>query len=142
MLCITYAHIKLCLYRPFLHCILETTDPPDLNGKGSSSCAAACIKASQTIVALCEDMFKRGFLAGTDWPVVRLLTSCLMTLLYVIIVSRKPHEANSLCESFATGRRILTHLAKRSFPGQRSKIFLAVSEQSHPSFEALCFYSD
>ena len=132
MLCITYAHIQLCLYRPFLHCILETTDPPSLSDKGSSSCAAACIEASQTIVALCEDMFKRGLLAGTDWPVMRLLTSCLMTLLYVIILSRRPHEADSLCESFTTGRRILTHIAKKSFPGQRSKIFLAVRKHSPP----------
>ena len=139
MLCITFAHIQLCLYRPFLHCILENADPPNLSARGSSSCAAACIQASQTIVALCEDMFKRGFLGGMDWPVPRLLTSCLMTLLYVIIVSRKPREADSLCESFATGRRILTHLAKRSFTAQRSKIFIAVREHSHRSCEELFF---
>lgn len=126
MLCISYSHIQLCLYRPFLHYVIGNSRQSRSPKEGFSSYATACIQASQNIIALCEDMYKRGLLAGANWHVTRMLFSCLLTLLYIILSSKGSYEADALFKGLATGRKILNHLAKRSPPGNRCKVLLAV----------------
>lgn len=135
MLCISYAHVHLYLYRPSLHYAIrplrQQPFPDD-----HLTYAILCIQASQNIVALCEDMCKRSLLTGGNWPVIRMLCSSILTLFSIIIVSRGSYEPESMFKSLATGRKVLNHLAKESFPSNRCRVMLVVRAKSY--FSRLC----
>lgn len=133
ILCISYAHVHLYLYRPFLQHAIKAPKQKSSPSEDFSSYANACIQASQHIVALCEDLCKRGLLTGGNWFVLRMLFSSVLTLFYVILVSRNLYETESLFKSLATGRKILNHLSKQSYPGNRCRVMLKVRKYHTPT---------
>ncbi|EHK20961.1 uncharacterized protein TRIVIDRAFT_51089, partial [Trichoderma virens Gv29-8] len=122
VLALTYSYVQLRLYRPFLHYDIETIEQTKLRlSTGLSPCASACIQACQNIIELCEDMCRWGFLTEASWPAIRILTSCMLTLLYITIMHQDPHEEVVLLKSLATGRKLLNIMEKRSYQARRSK---------------------
>lgn len=87
-------------------------------------------------------MCKRGLLNGGDWPVVRMLFSSILKLFYVILVSRSSSETESLFKSLATARKVMSHLAKQSNPGNRCKVMLKVIQALFPNIHVACAYLD
>ena len=130
MLCLTFARAKLYLYRPLLYLTADTSDAPECSDHFSSTCSpfylTAYTRTSQQIIALCEDMCRRGLLTGPNWMCVHILLSAALTLFHVIVTTRRPDVEESLLKSFATGRKLLGFLAKRSFQARRCKITLMV----------------
>ena len=137
MLCISYAHVHLYLYRPALYYAIRPLKPRLLLDD-LSSYATLCIQASQNIVALCKDMCKRGLLNGGNWPAIRMLCSSILILFYIILVSRGSYEPEPMFKSLATGRKVLNHLAKESFPSNRCRVMLVVRVKSYFSSIYLC----
>ncbi|UKZ78162.1 hypothetical protein TrVFT333_005897 [Trichoderma virens FT-333] len=127
VLALTYSYVQLRLYRPFLHYDIETIEQTKLRlSTGLSPCASACIQACQNIIELCEDMCRWGFLTEASWPAIRILTSCMLTLLYITIMHQDPHEEVVLLKSLATGRKLLNIMEKRSYQARRSKTIFKI----------------
>lgn len=123
----TYSYIQLRLYRPFLHYDIEASgQSKQQDSTGFSPCASACIQVCQNIIALCEDMCRRGLLTEASWPTIRILTSCMLTLLYITIMYQDPHDEDTLFKALAIGRKLLDILEKRSIQGRRSKTIFKV----------------
>ncbi|KAJ5469775.1 Transcription factorfungi [Penicillium desertorum] len=125
MLCASYAHVHLYLYRSSLRHAIKTPELKSTAGIDMSSHATRCIQSAQNIISLFEDMYMRGLLTGGNWSAVRMLSSSITTLLYIMLASRGSYEPESLFKKLATGRKILNHLAKRSFPASRCRVLLA-----------------
>jgi hypothetical protein len=129
---------SIYLYRSSLRHAIKTPELKSTAGIDMSSHATRCIQSAQNIISLFEDMYMRGLLTGGNWSAVRMLTSSITTLLYIMLASRGSYEPESLFKKLATGRKILNHLAKRSFPASRCRVLLAVS--CKPDYIGLYLY--
>ncbi|KAL7941936.1 fungal-specific transcription factor domain-containing protein [Trichoderma barbatum] len=124
------------LKRPFLHYDIETEQNSLRQNVGLSPYASACIQACQNIIELCEDICRWGLLTEASWPAIRILTSCMLTLLYITIMHKNPHEDDMLFKALATGRKILHIMEKRSLQARRSKtIFKIITSSLSIKFE-------
>ncbi|OJJ50340.1 hypothetical protein ASPZODRAFT_2117631 [Penicilliopsis zonata CBS 506.65] len=90
-LCIAYTHVKILLYRPFLHYLL------DQNGEAGNEFriyASACVNASHDLIRLAEDMHRRDLLIGTHYRMVYMCCTAALSLIYVVAGSKSldfPH---------------------------------------------------
>lgn len=127
VLALTFSRMQVCLYRPLMHHFLETRGSID-NREEASLYAVSCIRASQNVVSLCEDMNRRRLLNGADYVSMRTLVSQLCTILYVIIVTQGSYDADVLFHKWAVGRKVLDIASKRGgFYGHRTRTLLSVS---------------
>ncbi|KAL4781006.1 hypothetical protein BJX76DRAFT_336377 [Aspergillus varians] len=102
----SYSHVQLYLYRPFLHYAVEPRHQQNTAPlAGISPYATASVRASENIIALCEEMYGRGLLNRGYWPVTGMLVSSISIILYFIVASRALYEADVLFKSLAAGRR-------------------------------------
>ncbi|CAI7606633.1 unnamed protein product [Penicillium pancosmium] len=92
----------------------------------TSNFAMASVHASENIIALCEAMDRQNFLKGDLWPVIHMLTSSILTILYFVVASRASRETHSLLESLASGFKILRCLAKHNYLANRGKVMLTI----------------
>ena len=138
ILAMSYAHVQLYLYRPFLHYAVISPNEQAPHGWSTSTSATASVRASENIIALCEGMYGQDLLQGDLWPVTHMLISSILTILYFVVVSRASPETDLLLESLMAGRRVLNHLAEHSFLANRGKVMLTVSiNQSVAPFVAV-----
>ncbi|KAL7952587.1 fungal-specific transcription factor domain-containing protein [Trichoderma compactum] len=127
VLALTYSYVQLRLYRPFLHCDIETADYTKTGHHISlSPCASACIQACHNIIELCQDMCRWGLLTEASWPAIRFLTSCMLTLLYITIMHQDSYEKDTLFKSLVMGRKLLHNMEKRSSQSRRSNTILKI----------------
>lgn len=135
MLALTYSYIHLRLYRPFLHYDIETCEQTKpRRSTVLSPCASACVQACRNIIELCEDTCRWGLLTEASWPTIRILTSCMLTILYITLMHQDPYEEDMLFKAFATGRKILHIMEKRSHQARRSKTIFKARNQN-PFFQ-------
>ncbi|KAF9251892.1 transcriptional regulator family: Fungal Specific TF [Penicillium roqueforti] len=128
ILAMSYAHVQLYLYRPFLHYAVRS-----LNEQvGMSTYATASVRASENIIALCEGMYGQDLLKGDLWPVTHMLTSSILTILYFVVVSRASPKTDMLLGSLIAGRRVLNHLAEHSLFANRGKVMLTIMISTLP----------
>ncbi|KAJ5833216.1 transcriptional regulator family: Fungal Specific TF [Penicillium riverlandense] len=136
ILALSYAYVQLYLSRPFLHYAIRRDRRRFPSGNGSPS-ATASIQASEVILALSEDMYRRGLLNGDLWPVTRIIFSAILTILYYLVACPESceaeYEAEYLFGSLVTGRKLLDHLAKLSFTVNRSKNIFLILISSFPT---------
>ncbi|KAL6862090.1 fungal-specific transcription factor domain-containing protein [Trichoderma novae-zelandiae] len=127
VLALTHSYINLRLYRPFLHYDIETSDQTKhRRSRGLSPCASACIQACQNIIDLCQDLCRWGLMTEANWPTIRILTSCMLTLLYIAIMRQDPDEDDMLYRALTTGRKILHIMEKRSHQARRSRTIFKI----------------
>ncbi|KAL3472487.1 fungal-specific transcription factor domain-containing protein [Aspergillus californicus] len=132
----SYAHVQVYLYRPFLHYAVETPNQVVNTWEGIAPYTTAAVQASENVIALCDEMYRRGLLNGDFCPVARMLVSGTLTILYFILASRSFQTSNqmdSLVDSFKAGRKVLNHLAEYSYPVHRAKVFFTVMISTLPS---------
>ncbi|KAL7928925.1 fungal-specific transcription factor domain-containing protein [Trichoderma chlorosporum] len=127
VLALTYSYIQLRLYRPFLHYDIEVTEQVKRGHSARlSACGSACIQACRNIIELCEDMCKWGLLTEASWPSIRILSSCLLTLLYMTVMRQDPQDEDALFKSLATGTKLLNIMERRSYQAQRSRTIIKI----------------
>lgn len=126
----TYAHVQVYLYRPFLHYAVNSLDNQDLTVRDTSDLAMTSVRASENIIALCEGMNEQGLLKGGLWPVTHMLTSSILTILYFVVAYRGSHETDLLFGSLSSGLQMLRCLAKHNYVAARGKVMLTVSIRS------------
>ncbi|KAH8802477.1 fungal-specific transcription factor domain-containing protein [Xylogone sp. PMI_703] len=124
MVCITYAHVQLMLYRPFLHYLSRSReDGTNISDNNYSAYAMACIRASHNIIHLSEDMWKRGFVIGTKWMATNIMIGAIFTLIYVFLDGG---GTENIIQDVIIGNRILEKLGRYHPGAERCRTILAV----------------
>ncbi|QOU22254.1 hypothetical protein BRETT_002427 [Brettanomyces bruxellensis] len=83
MLHVSYLHVKIILYRPFIHYIAAQ---PTSNSSSSASVAKAhnCINVARVVVKLAQDMIKRQILSGSYWFSIYTIFFSVACLVYYV----------------------------------------------------------
>lgn len=104
----TYSHVQIVLYRPFLHYLTQMDSEAQLDER-KSRCALACATASQDTIAIAQEMDTRGFVCAASWPSVYTTFLATVSLIFFTVMSRNP-SVLSANEDANKGIALLTKL--------------------------------
>lgn len=129
LLRMSYGHIQMILYRPFLHYASQPTQARTTD-KRAYACAAACVSVSRNIIHITSEMKRRELLTGAYW--FSMYTTFFAVLSLLFYVTENPHNAASqgILRDAHEGRDTLASLAPRSMAADRSTRVLKVCIQS------------
>ncbi|KAH8822059.1 fungal-specific transcription factor domain-containing protein [Xylogone sp. PMI_703] len=110
LLSMSYAHSRVILYRPFLKHI-EKGDQRQANNQ-LHSFAVNCVRESQIIIHLNEDMYRQGLPTALNWTATHMMLSAMLCLIYVLFHSPGPGESKEILNDLVTGQNTLGNLAQ------------------------------
>ena len=120
---ITYAHLQMFLYRPFLH--YASSDVQSSNMEASShACAAACVDVCRTIIHVTGDMKQRGLLIS--WFYMYTTFFAIMTLVFFVLENPSSSTSADILRDAYEGKDTLASFARRSMAADRCTITLTV----------------
>ncbi|KAJ5547518.1 hypothetical protein N7513_004752 [Penicillium frequentans] len=122
----TYAHVQILLYRPFLHYSVENTEGNSHAEHGFHKYASACVDASRNLIHLTEDMHRDGLLYGAHWRIAYMVCTAGLSLIYVVVGSNNPDTARNLIMDLNTAKRMLMCLTPYSSHSRRLHVALTV----------------
>ena len=123
----SYAHVQMMLYRPFIHYVSMTPENKTKNlDKRNYACAAACISVSRNIVHITSDMKRKGLLVGSYWFVMYTTYFAILSLVVFVLGNPNSDTAMDILKDARDGRDTLAGLAKRSLAADRCTHSLAV----------------
>lgn len=127
LLRMSYAHIQIILYRPFLHYASPSTQAL-VTDKRTYACAAACVSVSRNVIHITSEMKRSGLLTGAYWFSMYTTFFAILSLLFYAI--ENPHNITSeeILRDAHEGRDTLASLSPSSMAADRSSQTLAVSE--------------
>lgn len=126
LLRLSYAHVQMMLYRPFLHYVASGCEAKGVD-KRSFACAAACVSVARNIVHITTEMKKKGLLIGAYWFVMYTTYLAILALVFFVMENPTNPTGNGILEDAMEGRDTLAGLAKRSLAADRCSQSLAVS---------------
>lgn len=126
---ITYAHLQMFLYRPFLHYASSDLQSNHIDAK-SYACAAACVEISRTIVHVTGDMKRRGLLIS--WFYMYTTFFAIMTLVFFVLENPSSSTSADILRDAYEGKDTLASFAKRSMAADRCTVTLRVCLRSVP----------
>lgn len=119
MLRISYAHVQIALYRPFLHYVSKSSQARGID-KRSYACAAACVSVSRNIVHITAGMYKKGLLNGSYWFTMYTTYFAILTLVFFVMENPDlPASRDSILKDALEGKNTLAGLAKKSLAADR-----------------------
>lgn len=128
LLRMSYAHVQMMLYRPFIHYVSVACEKKDKSvDKRSYACAAACVSVARNIVHITSEMKRRGLLVGSYWFVMYTTYFAILSLVFFILGNPDSPTAREILKDAMEGRDTLAALAKRSLAADRCTHSLAVS---------------
>lgn len=80
LLRLSYAHVQMVLYKPFLHHALKDAQQPGRLNMKAYACGSACIKAAMQVVWLVEKLEACDLFSEAQWFIALILAftaSCL-----------------------------------------------------------------
>ncbi|PYH56554.1 uncharacterized protein BO96DRAFT_500262 [Aspergillus niger CBS 101883] len=122
----TYAHVQILLYRPFLHYFVDSTEGNGHAEHGFHKYASACVDASRNLIHLTEDMHRDGLLYGAHWRIAYMVCTAGLSLIYVVVGSKNPDTARNLKMDLNTAKRMLMCLTPYSSHSRRLHVALTV----------------
>lgn len=126
---LSYLHVRIVLYRPFIHYIGKSAGSGNewMNNK-----AINCINVARVVVKLSDDMIERGILSGAYWFSVYTIFFSIACLIYYVHFSPNTNSAEYLeiKKDAERGKRILDKLKDSSMAARRTyNILNALFEQ-------------
>ncbi|KAI9736676.1 MAG: hypothetical protein M1834_000880 [Cirrosporium novae-zelandiae] len=121
LLRMSYAHVQMMLYRPFLHYASHACAKGD---KRSFPCAAACVSVSRNIVHISLEMKKRGLLIGAYWFAMYTTFFAILSLVFYIVENPGKTSSQEIWKDAQDGRATLADLSERSMAADRCTKFL------------------
>ncbi|CAG8008833.1 unnamed protein product [Penicillium salamii] len=119
LLRISYAHVQMVMYRPFLHYVSGGSQARGVD-KRSYACAAACVSVSRNIVHITTGMQKRGLLNGSFWFTMYTTYFSILSLLFFVIENPdSPTAKDGVLKDAMEGKHTLAGLAKKSLAADR-----------------------
>jgi hypothetical protein len=131
LLRMSYAHVQMMMYRPFIHYVSQACQQGNTSIKGdkrSFACAAACVSVARNIVHITSEMKRRGLLVGAYWFVMYTTFFAIVSLVYFVLENPNSPTGKDILKDAMEGRDTLASLAKRSLAADRCSISLAVSQ--------------
>lgn len=124
---LSYLHVRIVLYRPFIHYIGKSGGNEWMNDK-----AMNCINVARVVVKLSDDMIKRGILSGAYWFSVYTIFFSIACLIYYVHFSPNSNSVEYLAikKDAERGKKILDTLKDSSMAARRTyNILNALFEQ-------------
>ncbi|KAL2074597.1 hypothetical protein VTL71DRAFT_8375 [Oculimacula yallundae] len=124
LLRLSYAHVQMMLYRPFLHYVSDKGCAGRTIDERSYACAAACVSVSRNIVHITAEMKKRGLLVGAYWFTMYTTFFAILSLVYFVLENPDKAGSAEILADANNGNDALNGLAKRSQAADRCSIAL------------------
>ncbi|KAJ5684143.1 uncharacterized protein N7477_000488 [Penicillium maclennaniae] len=119
LLRISYAHVQMVMYRPFLHYVSGGSQARGVD-KRSYACAAACVSVSRNIVHITTGMQKRGLLNGSFWFTMYTTYFAILSLIFFVVENPdSPTAKDGVLKDAMEGKNTLAGLAKKSMAADR-----------------------
>ncbi|KAJ5212026.1 uncharacterized protein N7498_003672 [Penicillium cinerascens] len=119
LLRISYAHVQMVMYRPFLHYVSGGSQARGVD-KRSYACAAACVSVSRNIVHITTGMHKRGLLNGSFWFTMYTTYFAILSLIFFVVENPdSPTAKDGVLKDAMEGKNTLAGLAKKSLAADR-----------------------
>ncbi|KAF2178942.1 hypothetical protein K469DRAFT_323663 [Zopfia rhizophila CBS 207.26] len=125
------AHIKMVLYRPFLHYLSGSLQSQERNTH-AKACVRACLQVSQKIVDIMEQMASKHGLIDSHWFTMYTTYFAVLNLLYIFHKSPASGLRDSIARDALKGRDVLARFGKRSLAAARCVRSLAGLFQELP----------
>ncbi|KAL4778018.1 hypothetical protein BJX76DRAFT_344343 [Aspergillus varians] len=122
----TYSHLMILLYRPFLHYFADITEQNGQPEQEFRKYASACVDASRDLIQLTEKMQRDNLLHMAHWKTAYMIFTAGLSLIYVVVGSKSPDAVKSLMTYLTTAKRVLLSLAPYSFHAHRLQVALTV----------------
>ena len=137
LLHISYLHVKIILYRPFIHYISANVKSNSMNDLTCIEKAKTCINVARIVVKLAEDMINKNMLSGSYWfSIYTIFFSVACLVYYVHFAPSVTHDGKPDPEYMAikkdaeNGKRVLDILKDSSMAARRTyNILNALFEQ-------------
>ncbi|KAL8667181.1 MAG: hypothetical protein Q9202_000753 [Teloschistes flavicans] len=124
LLRMSYAHIQIILYRPFLHYASPSTQAM-ITDKRTYACAAACVSVSRNVVHITSEMKRSGLLTGAYWFSMYTTFFAILSLLFYAIENPQNTTSEEILRDAHEGRDTLAKLSPSSMAADRSSQTLA-----------------
>ncbi|GIK01625.1 hypothetical protein Aspvir_005663 [Aspergillus viridinutans] len=119
LLRISYAHVQVVMYRPFLHYVSSGSQARGVDRR-SYACAAACVSVSRNIVHITTGMHKRGLLNGSFWFTMYTTYFAILSLIFFVLENPdSPTAKDGVLKDAMEGKNTLAGLAKKSLAADR-----------------------
>ncbi|KAF3121727.1 hypothetical protein TWF569_002502 [Orbilia oligospora] len=130
LLQISLAHVRMMLYRPFIHYVAQPRDGRVRDERPFAS-AAACINTCREIVHLCQQMRENDILSGAYWFLIYTTFFSVLSLLYFVLENITHPDAPAVLRDATIGKDCILSLKDSSMAGERCSLALK------PLFEQL-----
>ncbi|WEW55242.1 Gypsy retrotransposon integrase-like protein 1 [Emydomyces testavorans] len=131
LLRISYAHVQMVMYRPFLHYVSASSQGQGID-KRSYACAAACVSVARNVVHITAEMKKKQLLNGSYWFTMYTTYFAILSLLFFILENPESATAkDGILKDALEGKNTLAGLAKRSMAADRCTQSLNVCINLH-----------
>jgi len=119
MLRMSYAHVQMTLYRPFLH-YMRSGHKGEVD-KRYYAAAAACVSVSRNVIHIMSEMNRRHLLIGAYWFQMYSTFWAVLTLVYYAVENQDvpTAQAAEYYNCALDGRDMLAKMAKRSNAADR-----------------------
>jgi hypothetical protein len=119
LLRISYAHVQMVMYRPFLHYVSNSFQTQGID-KRSYACAAACVSVSRNVVHITTGMYQKGLLNGSYWFVMYTTYFAILSLVFFVLENPDLSTAkDGILKDALEGKTTLGGLAKKSMAADR-----------------------
>ena len=125
LLRMSYAHVQMMLYRPFLHYVSQSYHLGNVD-KRSYACAAACVSVSRNVIHITVEMKRRGLLVGAYWFTMYTTFFAILSLIYFVLENPDSKTRDAILRDANEGKEVLASLAQRSMAADRCTQTLAV----------------
>lgn len=133
LLRISYAHVQMVMYRPFLHYVSNSFQAQGID-KRSYACAAACVSVSRNVVHITTGMYQKGLLNGSYWFVMYTTYFAILSLVFFVLENPDLSTAkDGILKDALEGKTTLAALAKKSMAADRCAQSLTVSYKQSQS---------
>jgi hypothetical protein len=120
----SFAHVQMMLYRPFVHYIVQSKH----SGDERYAIASACVNVARKIVHTTEEMRKDGLLNGAYWFTIYTTFFSIITLIYYATVNPPDPTSQAVLEDARVGIDCLNSIGGTSPAANRCASVLVVSK--------------
>lgn len=137
LLHISYLHVKIILYRPFIHYVSAKLRSNSLHDVVCIEKAKNCINVARLVVKLSEDMINKNMLSGSYWFSIYTIFFSVACLVYYVHFAPPVNKNGELDQEYIAikkdaenGKRVLDILKDSSMAARRTyNILNALFEQ-------------
>jgi hypothetical protein len=119
LLRISYAHVQMIMYRPFLHYVTGGCQRQGID-KRSYACAAACVGVARNVIHITTSMKNRRLLNGSYWFTMYTTYFAILFLVFSVLEDPdSPTTKDGILKDALEGKNTLAGLSKKSMAADR-----------------------